>query len=363
MIRAYNSRQAVVACALALGAAACSDASPVAGIPVRVEVTPVRDTVLVGSISTRLVARAFNAQNDVISSAVIAWRSDQPFIAAVDSLTGAVTGVAPGVAAITARAGTVADTAEVFVVNALSVFLPLDTILLAPGDTFTIPVQVLTPGGTPPAVTFSGGAGAIATVDPATGLVTAVGPGAVEFAASADTVTARGGIQVRVIPDTLFGLAYVGLQGAVNRRIRLGSRGFNHPTDDGQTLFQLAARTGAGDEEFDAFLIDSLVGPTVRAVGTLPPSALDPGNDPVCLPSTSFVFYRRIAGATLVGLSVAGGTVSITSDQPIPGGGGRAISGRLAVTLQVTDVPGDAGRITARGTFVVPLLSLAACPK
>ncbi len=361
MLRAYNSRHAAAALALALGLPACGDTSPVAGIPVRVEVTPVRDTVVVGTISTRLSARAFNAQNDAIPNAVVTWRSDQPFIAAVDSLTGAVTGVAPGVAAITARAGSVSDTAEVFVVNALAVFLPLDTILLAPGDTFTIPVQVLAASGPPPAVTFSGGAGAIATVDPGTGFVTAVGPGQVEFAAHADSVTTRGGIQVRVIPDTLFGLAYVGLSGAVNRRVRLGSRGFNHPTDNGQTLFQLAARSGTGDDEFDVFLIDSLVGPTVRTVGTQPPSAIAPGNDPVCLPSTSFVFYRRIAATTLIGLSVAGGTVAITSDAPIPGG--RAISGRFQVTLQVTDIPGEAGRIAARGTFVVPLLTLASCPK
>jgi hypothetical protein len=356
-----NTTRFAVAFACTVVGAACGDGSPVADIPVRVQVLPTRDTVIVGTVSLRLSARVFNAQNREIPGAVVTWRSDQPFIATVDSLTGAVTGVSNGLAAITARAGFVSDTAEVVVLAALQLSLPLDTILLTPGDTFTIPVDVLVANGGPtPAITFGGGGGGIASVDPATGVVTALNPGTIGFVAHADTVSAAGGIEVRIVPDTINGFAYVGLAGAVTRRGRLSSRAFNHPTDDGRTLFQIAARGAAGIDEYDTFLIDSLVAPETRAVETQPPSAIAPGTDPVCRPTASFAFYRNLATG-IVGLSLAGGTVTVTSDAPTAGG--RAISGRFSVTLQRTDVTGPEGAITALGTFVVPLVSLATCPK
>ena len=358
MQAAYNSARAIILTSILVSAVACGENPTVVQVAVRVEISPSADTVAVEEVSARLSATAFNLRDEPIRDALFTWRSDQPFIADVDSLTGSVRGIAPGVAAITARTGAVLDTAEVFVLDPVSLSLPLDTLLLAPGDTFTIPVDLIVRGGaTPPQVSFSGGAAAVATVDPATGLVTAVNTGVVGFEVRADSLVATGGVEVRVLPDTTFGLVYLRVSGAATRGGRLSSRAFNHPTDDAGAAFNLKA-LGAGPELLAILLTDSLVGPRVDTVGTLEPAAIDPGQDAVCLPPVSWSFYIDPAGSTA--LSLAGGRVAITTLTPLVGG--SAISGRFDVTLQRTDIAGAAGQIRARGTFIVPLISLAACP-
>ena len=358
MQAAYNSARAIILTSILVSALACGENPTVGQVAVRVEVSPSADTVAVGEISARLSATAFNVRDEPLRGALFTWSSDQPFIVNVDSLTGSVRGIAPGVAAITARTGALLDTAEVFVLDLFSLSLPLDTLLLAPGDTFTIPVDLIVRGGaTPPQVSFSGGAAAVATVDPATGLVTAVNAGVVGFEVRADSLVATGGIEVLVLTDTTFGLVYLRLSGAATRRGRLASRAFNHPTDDAGTAFNLKA-PGSMLELLAILLTDSLVGPRVDTVGTLDPAALDPGQDAVCLPPVSWSFYRDPVGTTA--LSLAGGRVGITTLTPLVGG--SAISGRFDLTLQRTDITGAAGQIRARGTFVVPLLSLADCP-
>jgi hypothetical protein len=353
---------AILAATLLVAVSTCGDDPTVARIPVRVELMPATDTVYVGEIATVLSASAFNARDDVIQDAVITWRSDQPFVAEVDSLTGSITGIRPGVAAVTAQVGSVADTADIVVLNALRVSLPLDTILLAPGDTFSLPVEVLVATGeVPPAVTFGGGAPGIASIDPASGLVTALGAGVAPFVAQADTVVVGGGIVVLALGDTAFGFAYFALSGAVDIRVALDARAFNHPTTDGRTVFQVAARTPDVVHEMAVVLIDSLVGPGTRAVGTMPPSGIGAGTDPVCRPTESFVFYRRTLLTQDVWLSQAGGHVTVTTDGPLLDA--RRISGRFDVELQRTDLAGEAGRIRARGTFVLPLVTLTACPQ
>lgn len=357
MQAAYNSARAIILTSILVSAVACGENPTVGQVAVRVEVSPSADTVAVGEVSARLSATAFNVRDEPLHGALFTWRSDQPFIVHVDSLTGSVRGIAPGVAAITARTGAVLDTAEVFVLDLFSLSLPLDTLLLAPGDTFTIPVDLIVRGGaTPPQVRFSGGAAAVATVDPATGLVTAVNAGVVGFEVRADSLVATGGIEVLVLTDTTFGLVYLRLSGAATRSGRLSSRAFNHPTDDAGTAFNLKA-PGPGQELLAILLTDSLVGPRVDTVGTLDPAAFVP--EVVCLPPISFSFY--IDPARTTALSLAGGRVAVTTLTPLVGG--SAISGRFDLTLQRTDIAGAAGQIRARGTFIVPLISLAACPE
>ena len=359
----YNSIRRVFATLLLSGVAACGDDGGVAEVPVRVELTPDRDSLVVGEVATPFVAQAFNARDEPIPGALFTWRSDQPSIAAVDSLTGRVIAVARGVAAITARTGLVADTSEVFVIAPVSLSLPLDTVILVPGDTFSVPVILqVAGGGAPPPVIFGGGNASVASVDPSSGLVTAIGEGVVAFTAQADTVAVRGGIEVRSVTDTLNGTFYLGLSRALDRRGRFASRGFNHPTDDGGTAIQLVADGADGLRRMAFLLTDSLSGTRIDTVGTLAPSDLDPGQDPVCLPPTSWVFYRDDSGSpSAVALSLGGGTVRFTSVAPIPGG--WAVSGRLQATLQLTDVAGAPGRVSAIATFAVPVVSLATCPK
>jgi hypothetical protein len=354
------NKRVVLALALAawFSGGACGENPAIAIIPVRVELTPATDTVYVGEIATRLTARAFNARDEVIPDADIAWTSDAPSVAAVDGLTGAVTGRLTGVAAVMARAGSVADTATVFVLDPIRLTLPYDTILLAPNDTFTLQLELaVAPGRPAPALRFGGGAPGIVTIDSLTGLITAVTAGTAVIVARADTVVAGGFVAVLELSDTLTGFLHLGLSGALNTSTTMASRSFNHPTEDARTLFQLRAVEG-GIHELDVLLIDSLTGPGTRMVETVTPADLGP--DPVCLPPASFVFYERTVVSTVTALSLGGGTVTVTSDRPVEGG--RIISGRLDVTLQRTDVAGIDGRFRARGTFVVPLVTLGNCP-
>jgi hypothetical protein len=344
---------------LVLLALACDSASPVADIPVRVELVPGLDTVLVGERSTRLTAHAFNANDDQIPDADIRWQSTETTVAVVDSLTGAVTGLHAGTTHVTARAGLVADTAEVEVLNVLLLALPLDTILLAPGDTFTIPAVVRTfDGSTPPTPVFLGGATGVASIDTATGLVTALGAGSAAYTVTVDTVHAAGGLRVLQVVDTLFGSMAVAFEGSVETRFIFPSRAFNHPNDIGGTMFQVSG--SSADELFALVFLDSLSGPTTRTVGTLTPDAIGAGTDPICRPGTSFAYFRQDPTA-ITALSLSGGTMYARPTGTVPGG--QAISGRFDVTLQRPDIDGEAGLTRARGTFVVPLVSYATCPK
>jgi hypothetical protein len=357
--RWYNNvRAGAIALAL-LVLIGCND-SLVDDIAVSVELTPDRDTIVVGEISRPFSATAFNARDDAIVGALFTWRSDQPFIAQVDSLSGTVIGVTLGAAAITARAGAVSDTAQVFVVPSLVIDLQTDTLLLAPGDTMTIPVTLLDRAGVNPTVTFTGGSG-VASIDPNSGLVTALTPGVVGFQAFADSASAIGGIQVLALQDTGFGTAYFGLAGGVNNKGRHTSRGFNHPTLDGRSAFNLNA-VGAGGQQVATLLIDSVTALGQRSIGALPTSATVSGQDPVCFPPASWVFYKNMPGVpTITGLSLAGGTVTITSIAAVSGG--RVISGRLDAVLQRPDIEGPDGQISVLGTFVVPVINLGSCPQ
>jgi hypothetical protein len=348
---------ALLALAGALTVAGCGENPAIAIIPVRLELTPAVDTVSVGRIESPLTARVYNAFDDEIPDPDLTWGGNAPSVAAVDTLTGAVTGLAPGVVAVTARSGSAADTAAVFVLDDVPLRLPYDTILLAPGDTFTIEVEVA-PGGPAPVIWYTGGTPGVATVDSATGLVTAVGPGTSAFAAQSDSAAAAGLVEVLELIDTVGGAAHLGLSGAVTLSATMPARARNHPTDDGGTLFQFRI-LDPGVHELDAILIDSLDGPETRLVEAMTAGGL--GDDPVCLPPASFVFYQRGAPSLVTALSLAGGRVTVTSDTPVSNG--RIISGRLDVTLQRTDVSGPAGLIRARGTFVVPLTTLDPCPK
>jgi hypothetical protein len=340
-------------------ALACDLGSRVADIPVRVDLTPALDTVLVNQPFTGLVARAFNASDQEIPDPTIRWSSTAPSVAAVDSATGVVTGLRAGTAEVIARAGLVTDTAEIAVVNVLQVALALDTILLAPGDTFTILAAVQTFDGSPPPPTvFRGGAPTIATIDSMTGLVTAVGPGSVPFSADVDTVHVTGQVAVLQVADTVFGALQAAFEGSIQAQFAFGARAFNHPNDFGGSMFQIAASTA--DELVALVFVDSLGGTTTRSFGTLTPADIGAGTDPICRPTTSFGYFRQDPTG-IIALSIQGGTLYARVVGPVPGG--QALSGRFDLSLQRTDIEGEAGRTRMRGTFVVPLVSLASCPK
>ncbi|HEY2825171.1 MAG TPA: Ig-like domain-containing protein, partial [Gemmatimonadales bacterium] len=289
---------------LGLVVGACSSDPTAAGIIVSVTIAPRRDTLAVGETSLRLSAVAKNAGGDTVSTATIIWKSDQPFLASVDSLTGAVKGLAIGAAAITAQVGPVVDTAQVFVVSPVSVSLGLDTILLAPGDTFTIPADAGSRTGPAPTLTYGGGSAAIATVNPQSGLVTAVASGVTAYQVHADTFVAAGVVEVLALADTASdGSLSMTLTGAVTRRVMLAARGFNYPTLDNTLAFQLAAVNPDTTEDHLTMLLQNTVNATqTRAIGVLPSNV----SDPVCHPPGTWAFYRQ--GSTAIRASSQSGT-------------------------------------------------------
>lgn len=339
-----------------LAALGCGGDPTASEIVVRVVVSPDGDTVVVGEVSRRLGATAFNAQGDQITDASFSWRSTDPSVATIDSMTGAVAGLQAGQTGAIAAAGAIADTADVTVLAPVSVSLALDTILLAPGDTFTVLFEVRTVAGGAPTVSFGGGDSSVATIDPQTGLVVAIGAGVTPYIVIADSFTANGAIEVITVADTANGSLYLGLSGAVAKRFRLDSRGFNHPTDDARSVFVLNAIKDT--DQFAVLLINSLTGPIQRPVGALSEADRTPPADPICRPPGSWAFYRDMLNE--ISFSLQGGTFSVTSFAIIPGG--NAISGRFQIPLQEADT-GSAGTTTGRGTFVVPLVSLSECPK
>jgi hypothetical protein len=337
----------------------CGGDPAAARIIVSVTVAPHRDTLGVGETSARLSAVAHNAGGDVVTDAPIVWTSDQPFLAAVDSLTGAVKGLAIGAAAITASVGPVSDTAQVFVVSPVTLNLRLDTLLLAVGDTFTIPAVATSRSGPTPALTYGGGGATIATVNPQTGLVTGIATGIVPYQVFADTFAASGVIAVLALADTTGdGSLTLALSGAIVRQANLAAKGYNFPTLDNQVAFQLSAvNPDTLLDHFAVLLLDTVNGAFTRPIGVLPASGV---SDPVCHPPDTWAFYRHTLTA-IRALSLAG-TFTITRTKPLTGG--IQASGRFLATMKRSDQLGDTTKtVTARGSFVIPVVSLGKCPQ
>ncbi|MET0398358.1 MAG: Ig-like domain-containing protein [Longimicrobiaceae bacterium] len=112
-------------------------------VATRVAVVPSFATVDAGGTST-LRAAALAANGDTVRGAAFTWTAT-PQAAATVSTAGVVTGVAPGLALVVARAGTLADSAAVAVLGPrtlLSTAFPGSSIRtsVAAGQTFTVPV-------------------------------------------------------------------------------------------------------------------------------------------------------------------------------------------------------------------------------
>ena len=146
------------------------------------------------------------------------------------------------------------------------------------------------------------------------------------------------------------------------REDRKSSSGCSKAVSRSRNKARTAADRSAGLEQLAILLTTSLSGPRADLIGTLAPSDLDPGKDPVCLPPGPWAFYRDQSRSPLAtALSLAGGAVSFTRVTPITGG--WAVGGRFRVTLQLTDLAGPLGQVLATGTFTIPVVELSSCPK
>jgi uncharacterized protein YjdB len=143
-----------------------------------------------GTVAFSAVAR--DAGGNVIPGVVFAWSSASPAVASVDPVTGVATGVAAGSTTVTATADGVGGSASLSVVAGGGVasvrVTPTGEVETPIGGTVQFSAQALDAAGNViPGVTFvwSSTNPGVATVDPVTGLATALANGATFIRATA----------------------------------------------------------------------------------------------------------------------------------------------------------------------------------
>jgi len=356
-------------CLAAAGAIACGDNGGPSGSP-RLLVKPVLDSVFKGDTGTTHVAIYLNAAGDTATPGPVRWSSLTPAVFTVDSLTGKVTAVGPGIAILVGTASGVSGRALVVVSDTLQVSAQLDTIYLLPFDTMTIPVTVLRRGGGAPAATFAPTFnGAIYTIDTTTGLVTAGSSGGARYVTHVGTFADTGAIVVRQADTTpANSRSFVTVSGTANRRIGGLAFAINYSRRGGATGFQARAFSTSGNSLVDNVLLTALA--SLDSAVAFPLDSLSPteafgsGADPVCQPPRAWASWTTFTvSPSVTALSRhSGGLLTIT--KVVPATGGTAVGGRFRFLARRTDLYGDSlGTVVVLGTFVAPLAAnLTTCP-
>jgi uncharacterized protein YjdB len=177
-----------------------------------IDVTPATVTFVTPGGTQQFQAVARGAGGEPETGFAFAWSSSDPAVATVDPGTGLATAVGTGSALISATAGGRVGTARLSLSPIASiVVLPASTSLSAFGDQQQFVAQALDASGSviPDVVfTWSCDAPGVATIDPATGLATALTNGAAAVRASAAGVTGSTTLAVQqaiasitVVPD------------------------------------------------------------------------------------------------------------------------------------------------------------------
>jgi uncharacterized protein YjdB len=185
----------VAACGLLVTALACEDddgpTGPDGDDVAQVIIQFVDDTLTVGG-ETQLTVTVIDQDGDTLSSQTVDYTSSNTTVASVSN-TGLVEALAAGSATITATVDEVSDTVTIVVeedTTAADLTLDPGDTNLALGDTLTFTGTVTTAGGDtlPDEVEFEITDTAVATVDPSTGLVTAVAVGRTQLVATSGAV-------------------------------------------------------------------------------------------------------------------------------------------------------------------------------
>lgn len=363
------SMKRLVWCLAVAGAVACSDNGGPSGSP-RLLVKPVLDSAFRGDTGVSHTVIYLSAAGDTVAPGPVRWSSLTPAVFTVDSLTGKVTAVAPGIAILVGTASGVSGRALIVVSDTLQVTALLDTIYLLPNDTITIPVSVQRKGGSPPAVTFGPSPNAaIYTIDTVSGLVTSVASGSpVRYVVHAGALADTGGIVVRAA-DTASAnsRSFFSVSGTANRRVGGLAYAINYNQHGGAPAFQLRAYSQSGNALLDNVLfamVSAVDTATAFVIDSLSPlEAFGANADPVCRPPRAWATWTTYSvNPSVTGLSRHTGQLSITKVVAAPGG--TALSGRFEFLAQRTDMYGDAlGAVVVRGTVVAPLYTnLTACP-
>ncbi len=175
-------------------------------VATRVDISPSSATLNSVGQTVQLVAKVFDQNNTLMSSAVVTWTSSEIGVAMVTA-QGLVTSVKNGVAQINARAGDTSATATVTVVqvaNRITITPPSAT-LMSIGETFQLTASVLDQIGQSVAdaeVEWSSSDDNVAAVDDQ-GLVTAVMNGAVQINARAGNASATATVTVAQVANRI----------------------------------------------------------------------------------------------------------------------------------------------------------------
>ena len=172
------------------GSASGSAVVTVTQLVASVEVSPSVDELTALGATVQLTAEAFDRNEHVVAGSEFSWESSDVAVATVDA-GGLVTGVAEGVATITASAGSASGSAVVTVTQSVeSVVVSPSEETIALGNTLQLTAEAFDESGHAVAeVEFSweSSDAAVATVD-ASGLVTGVAVGVATITASAGEV-------------------------------------------------------------------------------------------------------------------------------------------------------------------------------
>jgi uncharacterized protein YjdB len=166
-----------------------------------IEVTPQLAFLHQPGHSTTFQAQARDGNGTALSGFNMSWSSSDPAVATIDAQSGVATAVGPGIATISAASAGKAGSATLRVTRVFRVtLLPDSTGLAAFGATQTYSATARDEDGqvVPDAVISFGSADpAVVTVDPSSGLATAVGNGVATITAQADGVFGTGRLDVR----------------------------------------------------------------------------------------------------------------------------------------------------------------------
>ncbi len=176
-----------------------------------VVVAPSSDSVTTGGITKQLTATVRDVKGTVVTDRTITWASTQPSLATVSPSNGAtvtVTGVSPGAPSIVATAETKSGSSAVKVIPAVATvqIAPLTaTLSVATTPTVQLTATLLDASSTVIAgrtIVWASSDPTIATVNAATGLVTAKAPGTASITATAvlDGVTSSVATVITVTP-------------------------------------------------------------------------------------------------------------------------------------------------------------------
>jgi Big-like domain-containing protein len=366
-----------LAAATALGCINVSDSTSLLLV-----VSPVLDSVFVGD---KLPARdvfTLDANGNRSSPGSVVWEIRPESVATVDATTGEVTAVSKGTALVIANALGVQSGAVVSVSRSLEMTLQLDTIVVMPGDTVTVPLAIKqkTPGAT--TLQFDASpTPSVYTIDAATGLVTAQGTGGparyrVSLTDGTNTVSDSGAVVVMTLADTTAtGRFFMTAFGTGIRHQSGGAYAVHYAKRNGKLAFQLVdtLTRNAAKETVLITLRDSILDAGTFRLDTISPGEANTpivSLDPICNPPRSWAVWASVPSDPRFGGIVAyshgttstdsAGYLSITQYAPV--GGGAIISGRYLFRAQRFDLYGDPlGLETIRGTFVAPLRQRNLC--